>query len=82
MEKTWQEVWNSYVGMEADKAKAAQIRTDAIATGTWGKQQGYEYKAPVVTVPEEKKTTADKLWDRAAEPLDKTTQAKIKANPA
>lgn len=37
MGKTWQEVWNSYVGMEEDKAAAQQIRQEAKAAGTWGK---------------------------------------------
>lgn len=64
------------------RREANQIRLDAIAAGTWGKQQNYEYHAPVVTVPEEKKTAADKLWDRGAQPLSATTQAKMKANSA
>ena len=68
----------------APKEFAAPViadRTTAILESVTGKKKDV-FSPTVVTVPEEKKTTADKLWDRGAQPLSATTQAKMKANSA
>lgn len=68
----------------APKEFAAPViadRTTAILESVTGKKKDV-VSPTVVTVPEEKKTAADKMWDRGAQPLSATTQAKMKANSA
>lgn len=68
----------------APKEFAAPViadRTTAILESVTGKKKDV-FSPTVVTVPEEKKTAADKLWDRGAQPLSAATQAKMKANSA
>lgn len=73
-------------GWAVDRANAEQIRQEAKAAGTWGVQQNstLAYTPPKVVVPEEKKTAADKTWDRKSEPekISETTRAKITKNRA
>ena len=72
--------------IKQNKAAAEQIRQEAKAAGTWGVQQNstLAYTPPKVVVPEEKKTAADKTWDRKSEPekISETTRAKITKNRA
>jgi hypothetical protein len=73
-------------GWAVDRANAEQIRQDAKAAGTWGVQQNstLAYTPPKVVVPEEKKTAADKMWDRNSQPqkIETTTRAKNKFKQA
>lgn len=73
-------------GWAADRANAEQIRQDAKAAGTWGVQQNstLAFTPPKVVVPEEKKTSADKMWDRNSQTqkISETTRAKANYNTA
>lgn len=73
-------VQNHIAAITADAQNAAKVRNNAIVDGTWGTQQGktVEYTAPKVVVPESKKTSADRMWDRNSQPvkIEATTRAK------
>lgn len=80
--------------IEENRAQAAQIRKDAIATGTWGTKSGSKSSTGGVSseevvaatpteTKEPKKTAVDHLWDRGSKPTySKVTEAKQKANKA
>ncbi len=73
-------------GFAADRAKTEQIRQESKADGTWGQQQynALAHHSPKVEVSEEKKTSADKMWDRRSEPekMSETTRAKQEKDKA
>lgn len=66
----------------ADRVQAEQIRQTAKEAGTWGVQQNstLAFTPPKVSVPEENKTAADRMWDRNSQPVQiaETTRAKNK----
>ena len=66
--------------------QAEQIRQAAKEARTWGVQQNstLAFTPPKVEVPEEKKTSVDKMWDRNSQPvkIEATTRAKQKRDKA
>lgn len=68
--------------LNQQRKEANKIREEAKAAGTWGVQQNADmaYTPPKVKVPEEQKTSADKMWDRNSQPqkIETTTRAKQK----